>query len=72
MSSGLITLRTVRVANLGVQRGRLELGVAEQDLDHSHIDAVFQQMGRKAMAQRVRADPLGYLRCPCRLDNDAM
>ena len=35
--------------NLGVQRGRLELGVAKQHLDHPHIDAVFQQMGRKAI-----------------------
>jgi hypothetical protein len=46
--------------------------VAEQGLDHADIDAVFQQVSRKTMAQRVWADPLGDLRRLCGLDDDAM
>ena len=57
---------------LGIEGGVLQLGVAEQGLDHPDIDAVFQQMGGKAVAQRVRANPLGNLRRPCCLDDDAM
>jgi hypothetical protein len=58
--------------NLGVEGGVLQLGVPEQDLDDADIDAVFQQMGGKAVAQRVRSDPFGDLRGLCRLDDDAM
>ncbi|NIJ35293.1 hypothetical protein FHS98_003697 [Sphingomonas oligoaromativorans] len=31
----------------------------EQDLDDADVDAVFQQMRGKAVAQRMRADPFG-------------
>ena len=48
-------------SHLGVECGGIEADVTEQGLDHADIDAVFQQMGRKAMAQRMRADPLGDL-----------
>src|SRR5277367_5705724 len=58
--------------NLGVEGGVLQLGVAEQNLDDADVDAVFQQMGGKAVPQRVRSDPLGDLRGLCRLDDDAM
>jgi hypothetical protein len=58
--------------HLGVERGCLELAVAEQDLDDADIDAVFQKMCREAVAQRMRADPLGDLRCLRCLDDDAM
>src|SRR6201997_1280537 len=56
--------RTLDVADradgdAGVERGRLELGVAEQHLDHANIDALFDQVGRKAVPQRVRRNALG-------------
>jgi len=44
-----------------VERGGVELGMAQQDLDHADIDAVLQEMGGKAVPQRVRSDPLGDL-----------
>ena len=43
----------------GVERGRLQLGVAEQHLDHADVDVLLEQMGGEAVAQRVRRDPLG-------------
>ena len=36
--------------NLGIKSGVLQLGMAQQDLDHADIYPVFQQMGGKAMA----------------------
>src|SRR3954470_344579 len=42
-----------------IERGGLELGVPEQHLDHADVDVLLQQVGRKAVAQRVRRDPLG-------------
>ncbi len=33
-----------------VERRRFQLGVAEQDLDHPDVDALFEQMSSKAMA----------------------
>ena len=44
----------------------------EQDLDDADVDAVLQQVGGEAVAQRVRADPLGDVGCACRLDDDAV
>ena len=58
--------------DLGVEGGVVELGVAEQDLDDPDIDAVLEQMGGEAVAQRMRADPLGDVGGLCRLDDDAM
>src|SRR3954467_15158099 len=42
-----------------IERRGVELGVPEQHLDHADIDVLLQQMGREAVAQRVRRDPLG-------------
>src|SRR5579863_2154180 len=56
--------------HLGVERGGLELHMAEQDLDDADIDTVFQQMRRKTVPQRVWPDPLGDLRSLCRFDDD--
>src|SRR5829696_6954470 len=42
-----------------IERGGLELGGPEQDLDHADVDVLLQQVGREAVAQRVRRDPLG-------------
>src|SRR5215212_9513162 len=42
-----------------IERRGLELGVPEQDLDHADVDVLLQQVGREAVAQRVRRDPLG-------------
>src|SRR5262245_59136312 len=36
-----------------IERGRVELGVTEQDLDHPDIDVLLQQMGGEAVAERV-------------------
>src|SRR5216684_6218346 len=36
-----------------IERRGIELGVPEQDLDHSNIDVLFQQMGGEAMPQGV-------------------
>src|SRR3954447_18909951 len=42
-----------------IERGGLELGVPEQDLDHADVDVLLQQVSCEAVAQRVRRDPLG-------------
>ena len=44
--------------DLGVERGRLKLAVAEQDLDDADVDILFEQVGGEAVTQRVRADAL--------------
>src|SRR6476659_11045897 len=44
-----------------VERRGVELGVPEQHLDHADIDVLLEQVGREAVAQRVRRDPLGDL-----------
>ena len=41
-----------------VERGRIELAVPQQDLDHADIDILFQQMGGEAVAQRMGRHPL--------------
>src|SRR3974390_2134076 len=46
----------------GVERGRLQLGVAEQHLDHANVGALFEQVGGKAMPQRMRRHALGDAR----------
>jgi hypothetical protein len=35
--------------------------MSKQDLDHPNINILFEQVGRKAMAQSVRRHPLGKL-----------
>ena len=42
----------------GVERGRIQLGVPEQNLDDANIDILLEQVGGKAVAQRVRRHPL--------------
>jgi hypothetical protein len=37
----------------GVERGRLEFRVPQQDLDRANVDALFEQVGRKAVPQRM-------------------
>src|SRR4029077_14386765 len=46
----------------GVERGRLQLGVAEQDLDHADVDVLFEQVSGEAVPQGVRRDSLGDAR----------
>jgi hypothetical protein len=36
----------------------VKLGMAEQNLDHTNIDVLFQKMGGKAVSQRVQGDTL--------------
>src|SRR6478735_6822547 len=42
----------------GVERGRVQLGVPEQNLDNTNIDILLEQVGGKAVAQRMRTDTL--------------
>src|SRR5215213_10106819 len=42
----------------GIERGGIELGMAEQDLDDANVDVLLQQMRGEAVAQRVRRHPL--------------
>jgi hypothetical protein len=42
----------------GVERRGIELGVAEQHLDHYDIDVLFQKMGGKVVPECVRRYPL--------------
>src|SRR5271166_4587355 len=56
--------RTLDVADrvdgdAGVERGRLQLGVPEQHLDHANIDALLEQMCGEAVPQGMRRDALG-------------
>lgn len=46
--------------------------MSEQHLDDPYVGAVLQQVGREAVAQRVRPDPLGDVGSPGRLDDDAV
>ena len=45
-----------------IERGRLELGVAEQYLDHANIDVLLEQMCGEAVSQGVRRHALGDTR----------
>src|SRR5664279_4504750 len=38
--------------DMGIERCRLELLVAEQDLDHSDVHLLFEQVGREAVSER--------------------
>src|SRR6266702_8215153 len=40
----------------GIERGGVELGVAEQDLDDADIDVLLEQVGGKAVPQGVQRD----------------
>src|SRR3954471_10582872 len=42
----------------GIERGGVELGMAEQDLDDANVDVLLQEMRGEAVAQRVRRHPL--------------
>ena len=50
----------------GIERGGVELGVPQQDLDHPDIGVLLQKMRRKAVTKGVRGHPLadlGHLGC---------
>ena len=42
----------------GIERGRVELGMPEQDLDDADVDVLLEQMGGEAVAQRMGRDAL--------------
>src|ERR687889_747050 len=42
----------------GIERGGIELGMSEQDLDDANVDVLLQQMRGEAVAQCVRRHPL--------------
>src|ERR1700681_845948 len=48
--------------DLCVERGRLQLGMPEQNLDKTHIGFLLEQVGGKAVPQGVRRPPLLDLR----------
>jgi hypothetical protein len=52
-SRGLVTERIVLVAT----RGRIELAVPQQDLDHTDIDILFQQTGEQSCGAAYGATP---------------
>ena len=39
-----------------IAHGRLDVPMPKQVLDHANVDALFEQMGRKAMPQRMNGD----------------
>src|SRR5208337_4083617 len=45
--------------NARVERGRVELGVAQQNLDHANVDVLLEQVRCKAVPQSMRGDALG-------------
>src|SRR5437773_3848556 len=50
----------------GVECGGVELGMAEQDLDHPNIDVLLEQVGGEAVPQRMhghRLADLGHVGC---------
>ena len=50
----------------GIERGRVQLGMPEQNLDDANIDILLEQVGGKAVTQRVWTDALldaSCLRC---------
>ena len=49
--------------DVGVQRCRLELLVAEQHLDHANIHLLLEQVRGEAVPQRVHRDALVDARC---------
>src|SRR5258708_14035415 len=44
---------------LGVARRGVELGMSEQDLDHTNVDVLLEQVRGEAVPQRVRRHPIG-------------
>jgi len=49
----------VHVGDLKIARRRREVGVAEQGLNRTEIDAGFQQVGGEGVPQQVRMNGLG-------------
>src|SRR5215468_789247 len=47
--------------NPRVERRRVEFGMTKQNLNHTNINILLQQMGAKAVTQRVRAYTFGDL-----------
>src|SRR5580658_5954475 len=43
----------------GIERGRLQLGVSEQHLDHADVDVLLEQVGGEAVPQGVWRHALG-------------
>lgn len=54
----LVHLAEVLVGDVGVDLGSTNIAVPEHTLDAAQIGTIHQEVGRKAMAHRVRADVL--------------
>ena len=57
-SSGLMTSPDGVGGDARVERGGVELGVAQQNLDHADIDVLFEQVRCEAVPQRMRGHAL--------------
>jgi hypothetical protein len=49
--------------DMGIAGGRVELRMAQQHLNHPHVDIALQQMRRERMPQRMWGDPAAEPRC---------
>ena len=58
-SNGIFDVADRADGDAGVERGRLQLRVTQQDLDHANVDALLKQMGGKAVPQGMRRHALG-------------
>src|SRR3954464_7689310 len=57
------------IEHVRIDHRRVHVLVAEELLDGADVVAGLQEMGRKAVAQRVRGDRLANARLPCRQDD---
>ena len=62
LSKGLTTFARFPIADVEVDRGRPNVGVAHQDLNGVQINAGFEQMRREAVAQGVAGCRLSEVR----------
>jgi len=56
---GEVQLAPAAVADVGVELGRREIGVAKHRLDASEICTALEQVGRERVPEQVGVDPLG-------------
>ena len=56
-SSGLITVADHVGCDVRVARGRVQLGMSQQHLDHAHVDVLLQEMRREASGAACAARP---------------
>ena len=65
MKRGQVTAQDHVGRDLRVERRRVDLGIATEDLNQANIGILLEQVGGKTVPQRVRRHPLLRAR-PCR------